>query len=281
MRLVCPNCDAQYEVDDALIPAGGRDVQCSNCGHTWFQRAAGEPEPEAEEEAGAAPPLEEPEYREEAVETVPAEEEAPAEAEPEEAASGPRRRGLDESLAEVLREEAERERRAREAEAQGSTWEEQTDLGLDEAMPAPRRQRPEPEPEPETGPEEPEHVARLRGIEPETAEAAGSRRDLLPDIEEINYTLRSTSERKRSTAAPGTEEAEPAPRRSGFRLGFALVLILAGIALAAYVLAPQIAEQMPQLESAMKGYVAAVDRMRIGLEAVTNVLIEKIGNLSS
>ena len=39
MRLICPNCDAQYEVDAALIPAGGRDVQCSNCGNTWFQEA--------------------------------------------------------------------------------------------------------------------------------------------------------------------------------------------------------------------------------------------------
>ncbi|NCO17101.1 MAG: hypothetical protein GW902_07720, partial [Alphaproteobacteria bacterium] len=26
MRLVCPNCDAQYEVGDDAIPAGGRDV---------------------------------------------------------------------------------------------------------------------------------------------------------------------------------------------------------------------------------------------------------------
>jgi predicted Zn finger-like uncharacterized protein len=38
MRLVCPNCSAQYEVDASAIPASGRDVQCSNCGHTWWQR---------------------------------------------------------------------------------------------------------------------------------------------------------------------------------------------------------------------------------------------------
>ena len=37
MRLICPNCDAEYEVDDAAIPDTGRDVQCSNCGHAWFQ----------------------------------------------------------------------------------------------------------------------------------------------------------------------------------------------------------------------------------------------------
>lgn len=37
MRLVCPNCAAQYEVDAAVIPDEGRDVLCSNCGHAWFQ----------------------------------------------------------------------------------------------------------------------------------------------------------------------------------------------------------------------------------------------------
>lgn len=37
MRITCPNCDAQYEVDERAIPDGGRDVQCSNCGHAWFQ----------------------------------------------------------------------------------------------------------------------------------------------------------------------------------------------------------------------------------------------------
>jgi predicted Zn finger-like uncharacterized protein len=37
MRLVCPKCVAQYEVDDNAIPESGRDVQCASCGHTWFQ----------------------------------------------------------------------------------------------------------------------------------------------------------------------------------------------------------------------------------------------------
>ena len=37
MRLICPNCGAQYEVADDVIPQDGRDVQCSNCGHTWLE----------------------------------------------------------------------------------------------------------------------------------------------------------------------------------------------------------------------------------------------------
>jgi predicted Zn finger-like uncharacterized protein len=304
MRLVCPNCGAQYEVDDALIPAGGRDVQCSNCGHSWFQSAAGAAEPEeiteeiTEEAAAPEESFEEAEYEEEAeaareeeepeAAVEPEEEPEPweepeaeeepepepwdepeAEPEPEEQLPGPRRQVLDESLAEVLREEAERERRAREAEATASTWEEQVELGLDEAAPAPGAPSPAPE----------EHVARLRGIEPEYPETGpGSRRDLLPDIEEINHTLRSTSERKSAEAKP--EQAEPAPRRGRFGLGFSLVIILAAWAAVSYVFAPQIAERLPQLGPALDGYVAAVDRMRIGLEVGTNLLIEKIAGLT-
>ncbi len=36
IRLICPNCDTNYQVPDETIPDAGRDVQCSNCGLTWF-----------------------------------------------------------------------------------------------------------------------------------------------------------------------------------------------------------------------------------------------------
>ena len=51
MRLICPSCGAQYEVDESVIPDGGRDVQCSNCGHAWFQQSARQLRDEAGEEA--------------------------------------------------------------------------------------------------------------------------------------------------------------------------------------------------------------------------------------
>ena len=37
MRLVCPNCKANYEVPRHAVPIGGREVKCANCGHSWFQ----------------------------------------------------------------------------------------------------------------------------------------------------------------------------------------------------------------------------------------------------
>ena len=54
MRITCPNCGAQYEVDDTLIPEAGRDVQCSNCGKGWFQARNPEPEETFEDEPVAA-----------------------------------------------------------------------------------------------------------------------------------------------------------------------------------------------------------------------------------
>ena len=59
MRLTCPNCDAQYEIDDALVPSQGRDVECSACGQVWFQpgpaAAAQTASPAAGPEAAARP----------------------------------------------------------------------------------------------------------------------------------------------------------------------------------------------------------------------------------
>lgn len=37
MRLVCPKCGAQYEVEASAIPPEGREVQCGSCGHSWLQ----------------------------------------------------------------------------------------------------------------------------------------------------------------------------------------------------------------------------------------------------
>lgn len=51
MRLICPSCQSEYEVDAAAIGAKGRMVRCANCGGEWFQAPeapADEPEIEAD-----------------------------------------------------------------------------------------------------------------------------------------------------------------------------------------------------------------------------------------
>jgi predicted Zn finger-like uncharacterized protein len=252
MRLICPNCDAEYEVDAAAIPDTGRDVQCSSCGHAWFQlppeiELALEQEdelfgaPVAGDAAAAA-----------AVATAPAAEaagDAPA-------AASPQMRTVDENLMAILREEAEREVQARKAEA--APIETQTEMGL--AAPAAKGGL--------VGAAR--RIAQMKGIDPDAAPKPpprpGSRRDMLPDIEEINSSLKGGE-----GLPPGLPELEPAERTvqgSGFRNGFVLSLLIAAVGVAAYVMAPRLGEQIPAVAAALDGYVGAVDAARLWLDGM-------------
>ena len=268
MRLICPNCDAQYEVVDDVIPAEGRDVQCSNCGQTWFQHHPDhEPDvTEVEEERDApadlAPPDDTP---------GPDEERADAPA--------PQRRELDPSVTDILREEADLEQQARATDAGG--LESQPDLGLDNSeSEADRRAR-----------EARERMARMRGEEPApaqvseavaTAAAIGSRRDLLPDIEEINSTLRSTGDRQAAAPAESPAPAETEQKgRSGFRRGFVTMIVLAVILGAIYVFAPDIAQTLPQVDPFLSAYVAQVDAGRVWLDGQVSTLLTWLEGLTA
>lgn len=60
IRLTCPECGAEYRVDAGAIPAGGREVECSSCGHGWHQPAAPAPDRTAGPSEGAGPRLNRP-----------------------------------------------------------------------------------------------------------------------------------------------------------------------------------------------------------------------------
>ncbi|HSF63981.1 MAG TPA: zinc-ribbon domain-containing protein [Paracoccaceae bacterium] len=247
MRLTCPNCDAQYEVDDSAIPDTGRDVQCSNCGHAWFQLPPDvEAALEAEEAVFDASPRPAPPEA--------AEDDAPP---PPVAAVAPApspRRALDENLMAILREEAERETAARRAErARGI--EVQPDLGLDQAASMPPMT-----PLPEAAPSRP-----------------ASRRELLPDIEEINSTLRASDPPETGAIAEAAAEARA---RSGFRTGFVLVLLVAVLGVAVYAMAPRIAHNLPASAPAMQAYVATIDGARLRLDGAVQGLIAALRGLS-
>ena len=276
MRLICPNCGAQYEVGDDVIPEAGRDVQCSNCGHTWFERpGASEAAELAAEPSGVAQPEPTPEPQPEPQpqpEPEPEPEQIPEpELEPEPTPEL-RQRDLDPDVADILREEAQYEQSARQAEA--DPIETQPDLDLSQDPDEDRRTR-----------EARDRLARLRG-EPETAAAAAvsatmaqdanaPRRDLLPDIEEINSTLRPDPNSPTATA----QVDEPQKRRSGFRRGFMFVVIIALLALAAYVFAAQISAAVPQVEPVLTSYVEWVDGLRLWLDATVQGLLDGSGDV--
>lgn len=117
------------------------------------------------------------------------------------------------------------------------------------------------------------------------AAAAGSRRDLLPDVEEINQTLRSSAEPRREKAPRA--DLEDAPERpvrkksGGFGRGFMLVLLLAAIAVGVYLYAPQISEAVPAAAPALEAYVAQVDAGRVWLDGQVTALLETLDSMSS
>ncbi|MBT8411581.1 MAG: zinc-ribbon domain-containing protein [Octadecabacter sp.] len=266
MRLICPNCGAQYEVAEDVIPQGGRDVQCSNCGHTWFEEpGASERDEQAAMQQAEEPQaaLSEPDPEPKAEPETEAEPEAEVEAEPEperkpepeaETEKTPSQaREIDPQVADILREEAAFEQAARRSEAQ--SIETQPDLGLEDSS----------DTEDQRTREARDRLARLRG-EPEAGSAAAAaaiaanapRRELLPDIEEINSTLRSDTGR-----ASSDEEAfeDPAPR-SGFRRGFMSVVVAALLGLGVYAGSDRIIAAVPATQGPVTSYVAWVDGLR-------------------
>ena len=251
MRLICPNCGAQYEVADDVIPMDGRDVQCSNCAHTWFEdRGASDIEDEFSEEIEApSETTDDAQWGAEDYAPKPAVAPKPA----------PQRQELDPAIADILREEAAREAAARRAEAEA--MESQPDLGLDSADAAPDQRTAEAQ----------ERMAERKGtpMPPPAAPsraaiAAASRGDLLPDIEEINSSLRSESER-----GTGFTEIEDAPeaRKRGARTGFFGVLLILTILAAIYVFADRIRDMVPALGGPLTTYVETVDTGRLWLDA--------------
>ncbi len=265
MRLTCPNCDAQYEVPDEVVPTSGRDVQCSNCGQTWFQHHPDNMPPEPEEEVALN------------VEAPAPDEEVSPPPPPRPPEHEPARRELDPAVADILRQEAEAEFEARR-KRQSEPLESQPDLGLetrDDPMPAAAASAPAAEDDAaQRTLDAKRRMARMRG-EPEpateaaaTAAAISSRRELLPDIEEINSTLRNDT-------APSGVDADSREElgagggkkpKSGFRRGFMIVLLIAVLLILLYIFAPRISAAVPALEGIMNGYAAMIDGLRAALD---------------
>ena len=337
MRLICPNCSAQYEIDVDLIPDEGRDVQCSNCGHTWFElppaakaeenTSSDAPEPETYDDP-APEPEEEAQLQESEAEQSDAAkaiaaatddvadeiqntrsesepfkdvddpfEAAASEFEPSpktepdggedsegddwqdsiETPDGPAfdesdaideddardndidlsaitattlkaRRPADAADTDLLREEADRELAQRRAKP-SQTLQSQTELGLESI----------------TDRKTPSRALRARmarssgsdttfeDTEPTSeADYQAPQRDLLPDIDEINSTLRQDD----------TGGAQAASSRSGFRLGFGLMLVFCIAAIFAYAFAPNLATVVPGAEPVLLRFVDVANQLR-------------------
>ncbi len=278
MRLTCPNCDAQYEVPDEVVPTSGRDVQCSNCGQTWFQHHA-DHAPVEEDETALTLDAQAPDEDEEV--SPPPPPTPPPSKEPE-------RKQLDPAVADILRQEAEAEFEARKLRQSGSL-ESQPDLGLEAAdTPTPTPPLPEEDADKRAA-DAKKRMARMRG-EPEQASEAvaaaaaiSSRRELLPDIEEISSTLRSGS--APSDIDPNAREGLGAggehKKKGSFKRGFVTTLGIAVLLALLYIFAPKIAAAVPMLDGFLSGYVAVIDNLRLALDGQIKGLLSWLDTMAT
>lgn len=293
MRLICPNCSAEYEVDVSVIPPNGRDVQCSNCANAWF-----EPHPDQAKATATAtgqapkprrPQRAQPEiniHRADDTTQTPARRsrvaaqrasrgsETPAEL-PEEPplAAIPQRREIDPDVLRVLREEAAHDARAR----RGEPMESQEELALSGAAPRQSLRTPT---DPRDLPDEdlvPSGTIGPRRV----SRDGGARSEMLPDIEQINSSLRASTDRK--TSVPAYVEVEQrlkkVRRGQGFRLGFSLMLLIAAAGIFGYMFAPEISERFPQAEPYLTAFTTEVNSARGWLDTTIRGLSEQITQL--
>ena len=43
MIIGCPSCKKKFKIDDSLIPAKGRNLQCGSCNYSWFYKIEAKP----------------------------------------------------------------------------------------------------------------------------------------------------------------------------------------------------------------------------------------------
>ena len=265
-----------------MIPSSGRDVQCSNCGQTWFQEALGRdhevslPQEETQEESAESskPDTNDAEPSSAFTEGEPVEE--PSEAsvsdhdpEPSEQGEPPQRRKPDESILGILREEAEREISARRAE-EAASLETQTEFGLAEEL----KNAPESSPSATETHQLGDHMAKLRGESDVKSDPEVPRSELLPDIDEINSTLTAATASEEEAAAAAAQEAS---HRRGFRLGFALVGLIFAVLIIAYLYSASIAASVPAAEPALAAYVDSANSVRMWIDGVMRALVGDAG----
>lgn len=327
MRLICPNCAAQYEVDEGVIPESGRDVQCANCGDTWFQerrpslRLPVPPQVDETDETDATDELEtgsdqdqgpgadhqpaedfktddaDSDTPDAADDTVSAADDPDDEAEETPQHPPIAQAKVDPSVLDILRSEAQREATAREAETS------ETNMPASDAKTTAdsdkRRIHFTPDPtvdldgnsnisagldfdengdaddeddDPGIAPEQLEDV-RVMPIPPRQARPESAARTL-PDIDELNSSLRSSHDKARGQDGTPAAKARARDRKNvSSRIGFYLAVILVLLLVIAYILATQIGAAVPAAQPYLDTYVNLINSLRLGLaEGYSNLL---------
>jgi len=307
IEIVCPSCEAHYQLPDGSIGPQGRKVSCSNCSHKWRaypfgQEPAMEDDPDPLGGASFAESTTEerpaPEYHRSAGYTPAPEpdygDEPDAEDEDREAA----RASIAESMAAISSASTETTGATEPAPAPG---------GRDEQMAAIRKMladlkdsadaAPAPPPEPEAKPEPsgPAPVMRKRASEEhEDDDDRDPLKSRIENLTQLNRAVKgeptgsgySTEKLRRlheKRAKKFQRQRERRKKSGGFLTGFTLVAMVTATMVGLYVLKPQIIAASPKMEPAMTEYVTAIDGYRVGLNEATagykDWLIERVNKL--
>lgn len=256
MRVICPRCGAEYEIDEGLIPGNGREVECSSCGNVWFQQGRLRmPAP-----LGRLP-------LPGSAQSVP-----PAVAPPDAGAddADPSPRSLPEDVMAILRDEA--------AHFRSNRPELVPEAAIDTAPP-PDEPRPAPPAPPEAA-TPPDATPEGMEADPEPAEAAAVEAVDAPILGPVTDTapIAPAPEAEPApaplTPAP-TMRVDPVPapadwarvpaRRSGFGRGLAIGLVLAAVWLGLYLAAPHAGEGV--LGDALRRLRAGGDAAHLWVQA--------------
>ena len=257
MRLICPNCSAEYEIPDDAIPKGGRDLQCSSCGITWFFKSD-ETDPPQDAAPQTAPPQTKPKAASDQNQPVA----KPRPSRPSPALNtSPDLPPLDAAVADVLQQEAAVEVKRRSNDVAGGL-ESQPDLGLDALLGDTATEQ-------RHARETRERLARMRGA-PEQTNAGGSDLTIspvqtadykgLPDVEALNSSLRSTED---DVSMAGVSSHAPAfYQQAGFFAGFLFIISIAAVLALIYTQTGLITQMAPELTEPLSYYQMAVDQVR-------------------
>ena len=225
MLIKCPNCDAQYEVPNDIIPAAGRDVQCSSCSKTWF--VTGQSGTKIVKDKASN-------YKNQKKGELPKFETT------ESFLTDKATKDVDKDVLEILKEEADREIRARAVD--GVTL------------------------------ENTQKLSSKRAIKNSTKNNRKADSKALPDNIEIGTTLEET-------LAPNYPAEEPikSKNKSG-KVGFFVGLVVIGICWGAYTYEDLISRSVPQTAIYLDIYKNYVEYMLAARDDVLQNLIEEIAD---
>ncbi len=270
IEIVCPSCQARYQLPDGAIGPQGRKVSCSSCSHKWRANAE-----------GAAP-------------AMPA---AISEAEPASVSVGaPEAMADSASMAAVSALGGETA--VPIASPPPATGDREDQMATIRQMLSDLKEGADAAPEPETeerpAPVEPVPTMRKRaGDDDDDRDPLKSRIDHLSQTgrsakgaaSETGYDAQKLRRLHEKRAKKLLRSRERKKKSGALMTGFTLVSVVTATLVGLYVMKPQIVTASPRMAPAMNEYVVAVDQFRVDFNEKTAEwrawLTERTGKLGS